>query len=78
MKETVIFDEIKFHSNKSSVCPGCGKRATRRIIFTQTLNPFNKTKDGVVKDRKTIVHELATQATEWKKLPAWHVKCESK
>ncbi len=77
MQRTIThFEEVKFHSVKHGTCPGCGNKTSRKKTFYQTINPYNRTVDGIVKDRRTIVNELAAEAAAWRKLPTWHVRCE--
>ena len=61
------FQELKIKGYKSGVCGKCGKK---------TQNPFNKNKDGVIKDRDEIFYELRLERDEWLKKPLYHAKCE--
>lgn len=62
------FAEVKLNAKKSYEC-ACGRRVKRSKTFSQTLNPFNKTKDGQVKTREDIQRENATKAEMWRKSP---------
>ena len=73
---TYVFEEVKLYASKSGICPVCGKRATRNQKFQQTINPFNKTKDGIVKTSSEIRPELRQAADAWRLLPTYHSKCE--
>lgn len=70
------FEEQKLFANKSGICPVCGKRATRSQKFWQTINPFNKTADGVAKTSVQIRAELKEDADKWRSEPVLHAKCE--
>lgn len=41
-------------------CP-CGKRFQRSVFAEQTINPWNKNADGLVKTRAEIWQELAVE-----------------
>lgn len=73
----VNFNEVSITRTKSRKC-GCGKRRTRTQKFFQTINPFNRTKDGVVKTREDIYRELEAEAYEWMKKPITCGDCEEK
>lgn len=49
MRQTIIFDEVKRSQKVSGICKKCDKRRSRTISEAQTINPFNKTKEGRVK-----------------------------
>ena len=72
----VNFAEVKYFARKMGICTVCGKYASREKRFTQTINPWNKTKDGHVKDRTDIYRDLQQEAEQWKCLPVFHKKCE--
>lgn len=44
----------------------CHKKFKRSITFSQTLSPFNKTKDGQLKNKTQIIIELNVKAANWK------------
>lgn len=46
-----------------------GKKRQQTKTFTQTVNPFNKTKSGRVKTRAEIMKEVHVQADAWVKEP---------
>ena len=52
------FNKIKVSSKISNVCKKCGKKRTRTISNYQTLNPFNKNKEGKLKNTSEIREEL--------------------
>ncbi len=62
----MVFQEVATRASKSGICPHCGKRAVRNEKFYQTINPFNKTADGRVKDYHDIHAELAVTRAAWK------------
>ncbi|KAB1146762.1 hypothetical protein F7R91_14375 [Streptomyces luteolifulvus] len=73
---TYRFREIKHQASKSLPCPACGKKLRRQRTFSQTLNPFNKNKDGQVKTELEIVRELVVVASKWEAEPEPHPACQ--
>lgn len=73
----ISFNEVKIYGTKSGICPVCKKPAKRQKKFFQTLNPFNKNKNGLPKNREEILKELAIKENQWKKEPVYHAKCEA-
>lgn len=67
---THVFETVAMKARKSGIC-ACGKRVTRQTTFDQTINPFNL-KDGRVKNRHEILHELQMDKDEWMKQPVTH------
>lgn len=43
-----------------------GKRKRKQKKFSQTINPFNKNKDGLPKTKKEILIELKDRIEKWK------------
>lgn len=76
MRTITRYEVVKYLAVKEDVCPSCGRRAKRQTFFFQTLNPFNKTEDGAIKDRMTIYKELRVEAEAWQQTPVWHKRCE--
>ena len=64
----IEFEQIKIRGQKSMKCAD-GKKRTRSITITQTLNPFNKNTKGFVKTREEILEELRNQLFKWKNEP---------
>jgi len=62
---TITFDEVKHCCKKNGKCPVCEARRARSKTFAQTLNPYNKNKDGIPKTRSEIHAELVQQAENW-------------
>jgi hypothetical protein len=54
----VTFKEIKRKKKISLKCNSCDKHITRTISVSQTINPFNKNKDGSIKTMHEIEIEL--------------------
>lgn len=69
------FSEVKVMARKSEKCCVCGKRMTRQKKFYQTINPFNKNSDGVIKNRHMIYEEIMAEREEWLKTPLKHGDC---
>jgi len=62
----ITFHEVKLYGEKSFKCSaGCGRRLQRRKKFYQTLNPFNKKKDGTPKEVDDIYQELRAELKVW-------------
>lgn len=57
---TYRFQEVKRSKTVKFKCP-CGKRFQRTVSATQTINPFNKNADGLVKTYTEIWKELGEQ-----------------
>jgi hypothetical protein len=55
----IVFEEVALTAAKTVN----GKRRQKK--FYQTLNPFNKNKNGVPKTRGEILDELRNQIEEW-------------
>jgi len=72
---TVNFEKVSLTAIKSCKCKGCGKTIRRQKKFYQTINPFNKNKDGRVKTRKEILKELKERIATWNLQDEWHEKC---
>lgn len=74
----INFEEVKMNTSKSVKCAGgCGRRLSRSKTFMQTLNPFNKNKEGQVKSRREIYDELHAELTAWHKQPEYCKHCEA-
>jgi hypothetical protein len=54
----------------------CGKQAVIKRKFFQTINPYNKNKDGLPKTEDEINNELYEEREKWFKEPIKHRKCE--
>ncbi len=65
MNITYKFDVVSIRSIKKDKCPKCFKRVTRSRRFEQTINPFNKNKEGSIKTRSEIYAELNEEAKNW-------------
>lgn len=70
-----VFREIKLTGTKSIRCEGCGKKLNRQKKFYQTLNPFNRNKEGVPKTEDEIRTELLADIAEWQKVPDYCRAC---
>ena len=74
-KYTCEFAEVKLTSVKKGKCIYCGRNCTMTKKFYQTINPFNKNKDGEMKTAKEITDELIAESVEWRKEDMYHKKC---
>jgi len=73
---TTRFQEVKLTGRKTVNCPKCNKKLKRQRTFWQTLNPFNKNKDGEIKNSDNIYHELQAEIIKWQKAPELCSDCE--
>ena len=53
----LTFSRIETKQTKRGKCSKCGKKCQRTFIAWQTLNPFNKAKDGSQKTPQQIRNE---------------------
>jgi hypothetical protein len=74
----IVFVPVKLYATKTGKCTVCGKYVKRQTIFEQTLNPFNKNKEGIPKNKIEIYKELYIERTNWMKEPIKHKKCNIK
>ncbi|EGT4508910.1 hypothetical protein SM080_000727 [Cronobacter sakazakii] len=72
------FQKVSVVREKAGICEVCGRICKRKKEFYQTLNPFNRTRDGSLKTKADIRKEVTAKANEWSRLPVIHAKCESK
>jgi len=77
---TERYEEVKMTGYKTISCFGCGRKMRRQKTFSQTLNPWNKSKINVgqLKSRKEIMDELKVKIEEWKRTSAMHEVCKEK
>lgn len=71
----VNYERVSVKGYKQGKCVVCGKHCKRTEEFFQTLNPWNKDKNGEPKTREQIYKELTQKVKEWEKAPIHHVKC---
>ncbi len=71
MITTYRFEELKLSATRRWKDEN-GKRRQETKQFSQTLNPYNKNKDGMVKSRSEIWAELHAARTAW--LESFEVK----
>lgn len=65
---TINFEEVVVKDTIKKKCrEGCGRTVQETEKFTQTINPFNKNKDGQVKTHGEIMDELIPRLNNWKK-----------
>jgi len=60
------FEKVVFKASKSVKCKSCGGQVKRQKTFSQTMNPFNKSHDGLPKMKNQINIELKDEAIKWK------------
>ncbi len=63
----ITFDLIKRTKKITGICGVCGKKMSKTIISEQTVNPFNKNKEGIPK----TYHEVEISVSE--KLDDWNI-----
>lgn len=59
------FQEIKTVARRTGKCSVCGRRTARSLTFTGTVNPFNKSAAGEVKDRGEVYADVKARADAW-------------
>jgi len=72
----ITFYEISRYGEKNCKCSKCGKKIKRKRKFYQTLNPWNKNKDGALKIKSEIELELSQSIKKWLNEPEICKKCE--
>ena len=72
----IRFEVVKYPAKRYLKCL-CGKQLKRTKIFEQTINPYNKNKDGVVKTRNEIWQELRIEAEKWENEKVNPYPCKS-
>jgi hypothetical protein len=73
---SVKFDVIKLKA-KRTFTDSSGKKRQLTKTFSQTVNPWNKNKNGTIKDRSQIISELETEIAAWMKLPDFVIAREA-
>ena len=61
----ITFNVIREKAKKSGKCRECGKRCSRSETFEQTVNPWNKKKNGQPKSADEIRAELRVTVRTW-------------
>jgi len=54
---TYNFEKVSVKAQKKIKCKKCGKSTQETRVFSQTINPFNKNKDGTIKTYIQIMDE---------------------
>jgi hypothetical protein len=49
-----VYEKVELRFYKNGKCSICSKPMKRQTTFYQTLNPFNKNKNGSIKTRQEI------------------------
>jgi hypothetical protein len=62
---TVRYEPVRTSRTKRGPCPACGKTVTRSRTFENTINPFNKNEDGIVRTRSEVWKRVNAVADEW-------------
>jgi len=61
---TMKFHEIKESSKVGGTCKLCGKKRVRTVSNSQTLNPFNRNKNGEPKNHMEIAFEIRAKISK--------------
>ncbi len=69
---TIKFDLVEIKATRTWVEDGKKRQKTKK--FSQTINPYNKNKDGNVKTREEILVELKAEREKWMTKPIEQVK----
>lgn len=59
----IVFDEVRIKAKRA--WKENGKKRQETKFFSQTINPFNKNAQGLMKTRDEIMAELYTEKAEW-------------
>ena len=70
------FDEYKLQASKRFECSKCGKKTRRQYTATETMNPYNKNKEGNPKNAREIYASLDEKLEEWRNEIKLCAKCE--
>jgi hypothetical protein len=73
---TVKYQEVKYTKTKTESCSICGKKCTRTISASETINPFNKNPDGTVKSPKEVGQSVSEKLKRELEKPIFHDKCK--
>lgn len=63
MRYRVDFDKVEVKATTTVIVDGKKRKRTR--AFFQYMNPYNKNKDGFIKDRHEITKEIMAQRQAW-------------
>jgi len=63
MRTQITFDKVSIKATR--VWQENGRRRQQTREFMQTLNPFNKNRDGTVKTREQILTEINAERNAW-------------
>lgn len=66
---------VQWVFRKENHCPGCGRRAIRKIRLEEWMGPENKNPDGSVKTEIDIVRGMKVKADDWLRTPSVCRKC---
>jgi hypothetical protein len=75
MREMMRFEKVSITGEKTGKCL-CGIRRTRKRVFTQTLNPWNKNEKGEISSRNDILNSLQKEREKWLKEEIYCKKCD--
>lgn len=64
MGKWITFQEVKIKGTKKWT-DATGKKRQKTKTFSQTINPYNKNKDGTQKTRLDILEELYRERDTW-------------
>ncbi len=69
------FESVKTSRSKNGKCSICSKPMRCSKTFENTINPFNKNKDGSIRTYSEVLQNVERLADEWK--PDFtHNKCK--
>ena len=72
---TINFRVLKLKASKVFICGNCGKKVKKQITIEESLNPYNKNKNGTIKSMSDINESLEEMASMWKLKQGEH-KCK--
>ena len=71
------FEEIKRSQKITKICQVCGKKRTRTITESMTINPFNKDKNGNVRTKNEVYDAVDDKLQESLLIMAKNFICKS-
>ena len=73
---TTRYERVSRTAPRSGACSVCGAKGKRQKRFSQTLNPYNRNDQGLVKTYDEIQSELVIEVKEWSEGQFVHERCE--
>ena len=65
MRVVTNYERVRAQRTRRGTCPGCGKAVTRSRTFENTVNPFNRNEDGIVRTYREVWKRVNAVADAW-------------